>query len=201
MSLERYSAPEIKEVPPIPFSDLRLDQIELYPTPGDHFHNYTHRNGTISERLRGMATVIYEDMPLNISVTNDRESAPNKGPEAESFTVILGKDGAVIKMILEFTYETNNKGAVDVQIIRQDPDNILPKGLGILAYQKLLDLIANIAKTKDMPITDQVSMVLNYSDTPLTPERWESIFVPVLDERGYTRIDKSHWEKTYLPEE
>lgn len=73
------------------------------------------------------------------------------------------------------------------------------KGLGRELYDLSLKLIQKFARKHNAPVTH---MILKLPDSGLSTEKWDELFLPILEREGYKQVgDKaeSMWEKTYLP--
>ncbi len=64
-------------------------------------------------------------------------------------------------------------------------------------WKKILAFIEDFSKTHGKAIHN-VEMMLEVGEAiKITQDQWEAIFVPELEQRGYQRIDETHWTKTY----
>jgi hypothetical protein len=87
-------------------------------------------------------------------------------------------------------------------VIKRDPHRILAKGLGVELYKIILSLIQRHADMTKLPVRHTVERVVELSSTPMTTNRWDEIFVPILTSSGYvkSRPSGSEWFKLYKPE-
>lgn len=79
------------------------------------------------------------------------------------------------------------------RISKDDPKNPDLKGLGGKLYEKVLYFLNTLQLSKSF--LHQVSPEPNQGTTR---EQWDTVFVPILEQQGYTRIeDDDVWEKAY----
>jgi len=77
----------------------------------------------------------------------------------------------------------------------------VPNGTGIILYEKMLQCLTNLANKRNIIIKHAVKRYPEISKTPMTNERWDEIFVPILKSHGYTPVSDSpgDWVKEYQP--
>ena len=88
---------------------------------------------------------------------------------------------------------------VSTRIFRNDEEKILPKGIGLELYKKILDYISIQSQINKCNITH---MVVYEETMGLESDKWSRIFRPLLEDRGYSNITegegwKQKWQKTY----
>lgn len=72
----------------------------------------------------------------------------------------------------------------------------LPRGVGVDFYNKMLDYIQTIANERQHQSHHIVSHDTSYG---LNAEKWNAVFKPVLEQRGYTSTEPGLWERDYQP--
>ncbi|MDO8626713.1 MAG: hypothetical protein Q7K39_04680 [Candidatus Magasanikbacteria bacterium] len=77
----------------------------------------------------------------------------------------------------------------------------LPKGTGVILYEKLLNFVATAANRFDKPVRHQVTRVPGMAERIMTKAQWDKIFSPLLTKHGYRSTNNGDtWEKTYQPD-
>ncbi|MBI2411437.1 MAG: hypothetical protein HYV32_06110 [Candidatus Kerfeldbacteria bacterium] len=109
-----------------------------------------------------------------------------------------------IHLKIELNKYTDNY-CVITAIKKERGSATLPSKLGIQLYEKLFDFLQDLADTTGKPVTHIVRRAPEeMSDTPLTIERWNQIFFPILNKNGrvYTLDPETEhtFEHTFLPE-
>lgn len=97
----------------------------------------------------------------------------------------------------------DQKGAIEDAIIKRrlgmDGDPI-PAGAGMVLYEKMLDFIQHLADTRGVVYRHLCERMPTYSSTPISIERWNELFLPILEKREYQgSVKDGEWRKTYYP--
>jgi hypothetical protein len=177
-----------QETPPNvpPFGNLRLDQVRLEETAG---------NGG---ELQGSQDVVIGGATFRVGIV-DRRSRREDGSAAETLLIRLERGGSRVSAVVEVSYPRRPDGAAksQVEIVKNDPAGEIPRETGVELYEKILDLIADLAVQRGVPIIDNVRR----NPAHLLPETWHRLFDDLLAERGYARLDDETWQKKYVPPE
>lgn len=116
--------------------------------------------------------------------------------------IIDGKNGPCIQFGLSI-YRQEKLYSVNSHVLkRNDKKNKeLPSKMVGLIYQKLFDYIQSLASRDNRAYLSTIERYPGMSDQkPLTEEHWNKIFLPILEEGEYKKIDSDTWVKKYKPE-
>ncbi len=115
--------------------------------------------------------------------------------------IIDGKNGPCIQFGLSI-YRQEKLYSVNSHVLkRNDKNKELPSKMVGLIYWKLFDYMQSLANKDGRVYLSTIERYLGMSDQePLTEERWNEIFLPIIEEGGYGKIDSDTWVKKYKPE-
>jgi hypothetical protein len=77
----------------------------------------------------------------------------------------------------------------------------LPPSTGIQLYTKLLDYIATMTTRVGKPIKHEVTRLPGTPEREMSVDKWDEVFVPLLQSRGYAEKRPGQWEYTYAPKQ
>jgi len=143
-----------------------------------------------------------EDIELYVEHAQVFNSQDEDRLVKESYEFNLGnKPSAELEGAITVHYQSDNNSQpfVTTNIKRNDPQTELPKGLGLRFYQTLLLFIQDIANKRNVSLKHLVSRHVLFSKTPLSNQRWDELFLPILQSEGYVEMREGKWEKQYQP--
>ena len=158
---------------------IAMEAIEDVVEPEDiwwgqsHVKNYCHQ--LISFQGKSLDLFGKKEQILDLT------QAP-KGDEAEYYTFHIASGEAAL--ICKISINRHPQISVYTSIIKKDPEKHLPKGLGQVVYRRVLDGIQALADRENKPVTHEVSRGPKISATPMTNERWNELFLPLLNSDG-----------------
>ena len=108
---------------------------------------------------------------------------------------------------IEGSFNVTDLSALDgltragVLVHRVDPTVEMPKGVGLILYEKILERLARLAHERNTTIRHVAQRFPQISKTPMSNEQWDKIFVPILEHHGYQPVPNvsGEWTKDYLP--
>lgn len=86
--------------------------------------------------------------------------------------------------------------------MKTDPDELLPKGIGMDIPRFGFELMQNIASVKQTSFTHTAEKG-QVGSRPMNDDTWRAIMHPLFREYNYTQVDENglKWTKTYVPGE
>ncbi len=150
----------------------------------------------------------FADTPLRLVVQNDHQFN-GKNPEhlsgdQYSFSLydVAGRKGIYAECNLDF--ETQS-GVVEAgtAVHREDQSAHIPKGAGRVLTERMMQLVADLASRYQTAVRHHLVRGLYISETPMTEQQWNSIFLPLIEAHGYHAVPDlpGEWVKDYLPAE
>src|SRR6056297_1515224 len=114
--------------------------------------------------------------------------------------LITHKDKKLLEAELQLSKfkKKDLEASTRIQRFDNSGETKLPKGFGLKFYKELIAFISELPKRLKKDIHHFVSMHLSLSKTPLTPERWREIFVPILKQWDYEDRGDDTWSKVYV---
>ena len=73
---------------------------------------------------------------------------------------------------------------ITVSLLKEDPFQMLPPGLGQAVYKKILESAQALADRDGQPVLHTVSRNTQISETPMSEAKWNRIFLPILNKDG-----------------
>lgn len=139
------------------------------------------------------------------TITNEQR----KGDESWLIYIQKDKDTYVL-LSMDVIFATSELPQISTIIERADPSHHLPRKLGFRLHQKIFPFFQYYANSHHKPLKHVVEKAIDIYDPPgqITSGKWDEIFLPTLEAKGYKRVDPSDddatdwekWEKTYYPE-
>jgi hypothetical protein len=178
---------------------VSLEELDLYNIPLIKVENgrVDRSNRKLVGEAESKVQIAGVDYPLKIEVFTDAVSKVVRVyildiQDKEEFLVAGSADFLTInKNFMEVgTYIGRSK--------KQYPNqSIIPKGVGLELYKRLLDYISSTAAHGRNKI---IHKVLHDHTKGLNSKRWAEIFEPVLRDRGYVKIKNGVWYRSYQPQ-
>lgn len=129
--------------------------------------------------------------PLRVVKTLDLE-----GYQTMDFRI--GTEGAQVDADVHLNRRDTEYAAVAF-LLKTDPDEVLPRGIGMRLYAKALDALQAFADKNGLPVVHEVHRDVRLSPTPMSEERWDQLFGELLASRGYAQSTPGEWVLTYRP--
>lgn len=122
---------------------------------------------------------------IKLDLYGKKERISRNGAEdvivQEYYSFLFSLGDATLKCVFVIRPQTNE---ITTSILKEDPDKTLPAGLGIIVYQKMIDSIQTFVDREEKPMTHVVDRYPQISTRPLSIERWNELFLPLLNQKG-----------------
>lgn len=89
--------------------------------------------------------------------------------------------------------------SVSLYALKDDPERLLPRALGMEMYRLALSMLQEVADRMGKRVVHTVQRDVTFGDRPLTIARWDELFLPLLLPAGYMPADQDMWVREYLP--
>lgn len=175
------------------FNDVRLSEVPL--------HEMRSASGDRILKEVGDQDCEAQGATMHLHVERSRQKSQGQaveGGDRYTFRLSTAAKKCGVEAMCYFLDSDNGQELAKTEIQRTRGSR-LPKGIGRLVYEKILELIQERANIGSKIILHDIERVLTVSQTPLTEDRWNELFVPILLEHGYTRLSDDHWKKLYKP--
>lgn len=149
--------------------------------------------------IRGNYRGLYNGVPVELRVTHfsyDKD-------EYETSLLLSHASGVGARIIIILV--KNKEGYLGMTEVDNfdspDPgkkERVL-KGAGRALWEFAPKVMQKYANTLNKEVRH---LVIKDPDPSLSPEKWDKLFIPLLEKHGYKKWDGDnyHWEKTYLPQ-
>lgn len=142
---------------------------------------------TVKELLQDDDEVAHDHFYYSFFLYQDQELA-----EAGDGT----DDGRLFEAMLDMDH---SRRYVEIKIQKLDPQKLLPRGFGIKFYKRLLELIQHQSNIRQSEYKHVMWKDPSVSENPMSSKEWDAIFMPIINDLGYTYHVEGAWEKMYLP--
>lgn len=165
--------------------------------------NFEETNTSIAEEEKSIeseGTVKFsfsnQELPLRATKTEVVDNESNITQEIYEFFITF--ENAEINASLSI-YHNLAPPTVEVTIIKNDNEQKLPKGLGIHLYKILINWIQHLVNQKKQDLLHSVTRATSISETPMSEEKWDRLFLPILEASGYSKDPDGEYSKQYRP--
>lgn len=194
-----------KEKEPVVFSDFDLSEINFGDPKKEEGAEWK------KEIYETVLPISVEDKVFDLRVLLKKMVYPPvRGMDFDEYEFFISSESVVsygddnselyAKITLEQRNGMENAAAFTV-IQRKKEDSLLPKGIGIKMYEKMMDFISAQADI----LHQKVEHIVTYeAKMGLDREKWRLVFNQTLKDRGYTYTGWEGgdvWRKVYFPKD
>lgn len=168
------------------FMNLRISEVPMIIESAQRYE----RSLATKEKLSGQLDAAVDRANINVAVNMTRELDEIGHPTSESIRLTLNdsKKNEFAYGTLQIDYDRQIAG---VKVKSRDRAF---KGIGRVIWKKMIEHLEHLCETQGAEITHRV---LKGPEDGLSDEKWDELFVPLLEENGYVNIGFHSWEKTY----